>query len=487
MTERRPYTPRPYQPLMGEHIINHPRCAVWAGMGLGKGVGTLTALDELSIVEDVYPALVVGPLRVARDVWPRECEKWDHLAHLTCVPIIGNPEERLSAIRVESSIYSINYENLPWLLAYWGEDRWPYKTVISDESTKLKGYRGSYRTHPVTGKVFLQGAGGARTRALAKVTHGGVVTRFIQLTGTPAPNGLKDLWGQIWFLDSGARLGRTYEGFTDRWFSSKRNGPSVQYTPTKSADREIHEKVADLCLTIDAKDYFDLKQPIVNNIMVVLPATARKHYKEMEKDMFTSLGEDTVEAFGAAARTQKCLQLANGAVYVDPEATTDAHPKSRKWSQVHDAKMEALDSCIEEACGAPMIVSYEFRSDLARILKAYPKAVDLSTPTGMKQFLKGDVAVGLGHPQSIGHGVDGLQDVCNIITFFGHNWNLETYDQIIGRIGPVRQIQAGFDRPVFINHIIAADTVDELVMERRDGKREVQDILLDAMKRRGAR
>lgn len=481
--ERRVYVPRPYQGLMLEHIMERPRCAVWAGMGLGKTVGSLVALSHLELSEDVFPALVIGPLRVARDVWPKEVLKWDALAHLHVEPIIGTPEERLRAVKTDSPIYSINYENLAWLLEYWTEERWPYKTVVADESTKLKGYRGSYRTHPKTGKVYLQGAGGARARALGTVTHT-KVKRFIELTGTPAPNGLKDLWGQAWYLDAGERLGRTFEGFASRWFSSRRVGHAVTYAPTKSADEEIHERLRDLCLTIDAKDWFDLKEPIVNNIYVELQPDARKLYREMEKEMFIQLGDETVEAFGAAAKTQKCLQIANGAVYVDPTVQSDNEPRAKKWTAIHDAKLEALDSCIEEAAGAAMIVSYEFRSDLARILKAYPKAVDLGTTAGMAKFKAGEAAIGLGHPQSIGHGVDGLQDVCNIITFFGHNWNLETYDQIIGRIGPVRQIQAGFERPVFINHIIAADTVDELVMERRDGKREVQDILLDAMKRR---
>lgn len=480
---RREYTPRPYAGLVTDHLLEHKRLAIWAGMGLGKGVMTLTALSYLDMSEDVFPALAIGPLRVARDVWPKETDKWAHLKHLACVPIIGTREERLRAVKYDSPIYSINFENLAWLLEYWGEDRWPYKTVIADESTKLKGYRGSYRTHPKTGKVYLQGGGGARARALGTVAHT-KVTRFIELTGTPAPNGLKDLWGQLWFLDAGERLGRTFEGFANRWFNSQRNGQSVTYTPTKSADVEIHERVRDICLTIDAKDWFDIKEPIVNNVYVTLSPDARKFYKEMEKDMFIQLGEGTVEAFGAAAKTQKCLQLANGAVYLDPTATSDDEPKAKKWQAIHNAKLEALDSIIEEAAGAAMIVSYEFRSDLARILKAYPQAVDLGTSEGMRKFKAGEAFIGLGHPQSIGHGVDGLQDVCNIITFFGHNWNLETYDQIIGRIGPVRQIQAGLERPVFINHIIAADTVDELVMERRNSKREVQDILLDAAKRR---
>jgi len=483
---RRQFVPREYQQLMVGHIMEHKRCALWAGMGLGKTVTTLLALSLLDLTEDVFPALVVGPLRVARDVWANEADKWDVLAHLHCVPIIGTAEQRMLAMSCKAPIYSINYENLPWLLKYWGEERWPYKTVIADESTKLKNYRGSYRTSS-TGKVFLQNAGkGARAKALATVAHTPNVKRFIELTGTPAPNGLKDLWGQAWFLDAGERLGRTFEGFASRWFSSDRRGHVVTYTPTAAAVKgEVGDRLKDICLTIDAKDWFDLAKPIVNDIYIDLPKGVRRLYKDMEDDMFVQLAcGNTIEAFGAAAKSQKCLQLANGAVYTDPTVESDANPGSKQWSEVHDLKMQALDSIVEEAAGAGMIIVYTFRSDLARILKAYPQAVDLGKKAGEKKFKAGEAQIGVAHPDSLGHGVDGLQNVCNIITHFGHGWALDTYDQINERIGPVRQMQAGLDRPVFVNHILARGTLDEEVMERRAGKRSVQEILLDAMNRR---
>jgi len=451
-------------------------------MGLGKGVMALTALADLELTEDVFPALVCGPKRVARDVWPTECDKWHHLSHLACVPVIGDPDQRRRALSYDSPIYSINYETLPWLVEHCG-DAWPFKTVIADESTKLKSYRGGYRKHPQTGKVYLQSAGGARAKALAKVAHE-KCTRFIELTGTPAPNGLIDLWGQAWFLDKGERLGRTFEGFKQRWFTQGYDGWSL--SPLAHAQKEIGERLRDICLTIDAKDYFDLHGPIVNNLYVDLPPEAMKLYRDMEKKMFAELAcASTVEAFGAAARTQKCLQLANGAVYIDPQAEGDRDPRAKEWRAVHDAKMEALDEIIEEASGAPMMVVYTFRSDLARILKAYPGSVDLSTTSGLKAFRTGTVAVGLCHPDSLGHGVDGLQDVCNTITHFGHGWSLDTYDQINERIGEVRQQQSGFnDKFVFVNHILARGTLDEDVLERRHTKRSVQDTLKEAAKRR---
>lgn len=477
--ERRDYTPREYQHLITSHILDVPRCAIWAGMGLGKTVSTLTALDALFLAGEDAPVLITGPLRVAKKVWTDEAHKWRHLRHVHVLPIVGSEMERRISLKYEASVHTVNYENLEWLVDYWGP-RWPYRTVVADESTKLKNYRGSMQVSK-TGKSFVRGGGAIRARALGRVAHS-LVRRFIELTGTPAPNGLKNLWGQMWFLDAGARLGRTHESFMQRWFQKGFDGFSVE--PLPFAEDQIHDKLRELCLTIDAKDYFDLAEPVVNNIYVDLPVKARKHYKEMEDEMFTNIGGREAEAFGAAARTQKCLQLANGAVYVNPEVENDNHPKAKEWRTVHDAKLDALDSCMQEANGMPMLVSYEFKSDLARIIKAFPKAVNIATDAGMATFKAGRSPLGLAHPASMGHGVEGLQDVTNIITFFGHNWDLELYDQIIGRIGPVRQFQSGHDRPVFINHIVARNTVDEDVMARRDSKRSVQDILLDAMKRR---
>ncbi|MDP3939592.1 MAG: DEAD/DEAH box helicase [Deltaproteobacteria bacterium] len=477
----RPYSPREYQPLGTDHISEHRRCALWAGMGMGKGVMALTALSQLELTEEVWPALAIGPLRVARDVWTREPQKWDHLAHIHTSAVIGDEDARRRALKVEAPLYSINYENLEWLIEYVGTDRWPFRTIIADESRKLQGYRGSYRTHPKSGKVFLQGAGGTRARALAKVAHERT-SRFIELTGRPAPNGLTDLWAQAWFLDRGERLGRTYEGFVRRWFRPKYDGYGVE--PLQGAEAEIHARLKDVCLTLDPKDWFDLREPIVNDVYVELPPAARKLYREMEKDLFIQLEGATVEAFGAAAKSQKCLQLANGAVYIDPEAADDRDPRAKKWKAVHDAKIEALESVISEHDGSPMMIVYSFRSDLARIKKLLPKAIDLSEQANELAFKRGGIDYGICHPDSLGHGVDGMQQVCYTITHFGHGWSLDSYDQINERIGPVRQIQAGFDRAVRINHILARDTLDEDVMERRVSKRSVQDILLAAMNRR---
>lgn len=480
MSLRRSFTPREYQPLAIDHILDTPRCALWAGMGLGKTVSTLTALDSLYLTCESKPTLVLAPLRVARSTWADEVKKWDHLSGLEVSPIVGTEKERLAALRRDCPVYTTNYENLVWLTEYWG-DRWPYGIVVADEATKLKSVRLSFQTSS-KGKEFLRGQGGKRARALGQIAHSHT-HRFIELTGTPSPNGLKDLWGQAWFLDGGRRLGRSYSAFTQRWFETGYDGYEV--VPREHAFEQIQRALSDICLTIDPKDYFDLKDPIVTPVYVELPVKVRKQYREMEKEMFTQLSHDkTVTAVNAAGRSQKCMQFAAGAVYVDPDTEGDPDPRSKEWRPVHDAKLEALDEIIEEAAGAPVIVVYQFRSDLARLLKTFPQGRHLKTKVDEDDFKAGKIPVLFAHAASAGHGIDGFQNVCNTMVFFSRDWNLETYLQIVERIGPVRQLQAGFDRAVFLYHIIAKDTVDELVSERIDSKREVQDILLDAMKRR---
>lgn len=466
MLERRPYAPRPYQHMITDRITDQKRTAIWAGMGLGKSVSTLTALDQMFIAGEDHPALILAPLRVAKNTWPSEARKWDHLRHVSVMPIVGSEEEKRSALRIDSPVYSVNYDNLVWLVEHFG-DRWPFRTVISDESTRLKSFR-------------LQ-QGGKRAAALARVAHT-KIKRFIQLTGTPSPNGLADLWGQMWFIDAGQRLGRTYDSFRQRWFQKSFDGYGVN--PLPYAQEQIQDRLRDVCMTIDAKDWFDLKEPIVNNIYIDLPPKVRRMYRDMEREMFMEFDGHEVEAFGAAARTQKLLQLANGAVYLNPDADTDLHPRSKEWREVHNEKIDALESVIEEANGMPVLVAYQFRSDLARLRAAFPSGRVLDADNATEtDWNAGRIPILFAHPKSAGHGLN-LQDGSNILALFGHDWNLEDYQQIIERIGPVRQAQSGHDRPVFIHHIIARDTMDEQVMERRESKRAVQDILLEAMKER---
>lgn len=462
MTQAKPFAPRPYQNAIVEHILDNPRCGVFAGMGMGKTISTLTALELLELFEP-GPALVVAPLRVAASTWPDEANKWQHLENFKIVAVIGTPKEREAALRQKADVYTINYENLPWLVDYLG-NKWPFTKVVADESTKLKGFRVSQ--------------GSKRAKALGKVTHK-YVKRFIALTGTPAPNGLKDLWGQMWFLDRGNRLGTSFNAFTSRWFQSIQVGAdrhAVQLVPFKHSQGEIHGKLKDICISLEAKDHFDIDEPIVNIIEVELTGKARKVYDEMENEMFIELSESIeVEAFNAASKTMKCLQIASGALYTDENGA---------WQAIHDLKLQALESIIEEAAGMPVLVSYHWKSDLERLLKAFPQGRQLDkNPKTISDWNKGKIPVMFAHPQSAGHGLN-LQDGGNILVFFSHWWNLEEYQQIIERIGPTRQAQAGHDRPVFIHHIVAKDTMDSVVMDRRESKREVQDLLMEAMKKK---
>ena len=426
-----PFKPRDYQQAVIGFIQGHERCNVWAGMGTGKSVSTLTALQGLAMVEDPFPALVIAPLRVASSTWPGEVEKWAHLQGMGIRSIAGSSRFD-SGVR---DIETVNYDNLSALVDHWG-DRWPYRTVVADESTRLKSFRVRQ--------------GGKRAQALGKVAHK-YVRRWVSLTGTPAPNGVLDLWGQQWFVDAGERLGRSFSAFENRWFKTERR-PGQQYGGLVSlmpgAQEEIEQRLADCTITVRAADFLDLPPLIENVIEVDLPPTARRHYRELEREMFTVLaGGDEVEVFNAAAKTMKCLQAANGALYVGESGT--------EYKEIHDAKIEALRSVVEEAAGAPVLVAYHFKSDLARLQRAFPQGRHLdSQPATVLAWNAGQIPVLFAHPASAGHGLN-LQDGGNIIVFFGLWWDLEQHEQIIERIGPTRQAQSGYNRPVFVHRIVA--------------------------------
>lgn len=452
------YAPRPYQSLIIDYIQDVKRCSVWSSMGTGKSVSTATALEDLSLTEDVYPLLIIAPLRVARTTWPQEYRKWNHLKHRKVVTVCGPLKERQAALRIKADIYTVNFEQLPWLVEHFG-DKWPFRVVIVDEATKLKGFR------------LRQGT--QRAKALARVAHT-KIKRIILLTGTPSPNGLQDLWGQVWFVDKGDRLGRTYDAFKQRWFRASHTGFGVE--ATDQAQEQIQEALRDVCITIDAADWFDLKKPIINLIKVELPPAAKVLYKNMEKQMFMDLEGSQIEALNAAAKTMKCLQIAAGAAIVDG---------GPQWKLIHNEKLDALEEILEEAAGMPVLVAYHFRSDLERLRARFPQGRHLDkNPQTIEDWNAGEIPIMFAHPASAGHGLN-LQDGGNILVFFTTSWSLEEHQQIIERIGPVRQLQAGHNRPVFIHFLLAEDTVDELVLERLQTKREVQDILLAAMRTKG--
>lgn len=469
----RVYNPRAFAPLVSDFFASRRRCQLWAKPGMGKTVLTLTHIaNGIDLCGDDYPSLIAAPKRVARDGWATEAAKWEHLRHLEIVPIIGSVEERERALKRlgHAQVFTINYDNLPWLKE-WFDSRmiaWPFRRVVPDEATKLKGFRVQQ--------------GGVRAAALGAIAHKHT-REWINLTGTPSPNGLKDLWGQTWFIDEGQRLGRSYSAFEERWFAYKRVKDAISHkvgiVPVimPFAQEQIQAKLKDICLALDPRDWFDLQEPIVNIIPVKLPASARAKYRDLEREMFAMFGDFQVEIFNAAGLTNKCLQAANGAVYLDPERYGKG-----TWVEVHDEKLEALSELMDATGDDPLLVAYQFKSDLARLLRRFPDALDLATDEGLAAAKQGKGKLWLAHPASVGHGVDGLQKWCNRLVYFAQDWNLEYHDQLLERVGPMRQYQEGRTDGFFIDYIVAEDTVDEMVVARRDGKRSVQDCLFDYMK-----
>ena len=460
------FTPRPYQLISARHIFDNPRCGLWLPMGMGKTSTCLFAIDALKMVND-HTTLVTAPLRVAQSVWTDEAKKWDNFADLKIVPIVGDAQERKEALREPADIHTINYENIPWLVEQLN-GAWPWKNVIADEATKLKSFRLRGRGEI---KNVKKGSKGIRARSLGKYAFS-AVERFIQLSGTPSPNGLKDLWGQLWYLDRGERLGRTFSAFQQRWFTRGFDGFSIE--PLPHAFDQISNAVKDICLSLNVKDWLPVKDPIIVDVPVELPPEAKRLYKQFEREMFMEFEGTEVEAFNAAAKSIKCLQLANGAVYKDDGT----------FLPVHDAKLDALGNVIEEAAGMPVLVAYHFKSDLARLRKRFKDGRELDkNPSTLRDWNKGKIPILFAHPASAGHGLN-LQDGGNIIAFFGHWWDLEHYLQIVERIGPTRQLQAGYDRPVYIYNIRAKNTIDSLVIQSRTDKRSVQDLLMEAARRK---
>lgn len=453
------FVPKDSQPEMVDWITGGRRRGVWAPMGGGKTGTTLFALETLNLVEDVYPALVLGPLRVANSVWGAETQKFDNFRHLRVSAIAqrrdptvsATAKERLARLKVPADIYTLPYGSLTWLREALG-DEWPFRTVIADEWTKLKSFR--------------LNQGGANARALGKVAFQS--NRFIGLTGTPSSNGIKDLWGQIWFVDKGERLGRSFSAFSQRWFRTGYDGFSLQ--PLPHAQAEIEGLLTDVCRTIEGPP---VDEPIVTPIMVDLPPKARALYREMELRAFAEIEEVGVEAVNAAVKVNKLLQIASGCLYHEDG-----------WEEVHGAKLDALESIVEEANGAPVLVQYNYKADLERILKHFKTARHLDADPGtLTRWNRGEIPILVAHGASAGHGLN-LQDGGHILARYSFGWSLEEYAQILERIGPLRQKQSGYDRRVYDYPIMARDTFDEDVFARHQSKASVQQMLLDALKRR---
>ena len=446
---------RPYQEIALDFLRKTPRANLFAEMGLGKTLVVETLVNEL---QSEGCTLVLAPLRVARKVWSDEAVQWEQLKGLTVANITGSPEQRLAALKTRAHIHTMNYENAEWLLDQIPPARWPFKAVVADESTRLKSFR------------LRQG--GKRAAALAQIAHR--TDRWINMTGTPSSNGLLDLWGPQWFVDGGKALGQSFTAYVTRWFYKEARGGNAQFArllPFAHTQGQIEAAMKPTTLSIRARDWFELDEPIRTEVRVTLPDAARREYRRMARELYAVLQGGKVTAVNAAAKSTKLLQLASGAIYKDDHS----------WVDVHNEKIEALHSIVNEASGAPVLVAYNYRHELERILKAFPKARQLKTKRDEDDWNAGKIEILVAHPDSAGHGLN-LQHGGNILVYFGHTWKLEAYLQILERIGPVRQMQSGYKRPVFVYSIVADQTQDEAVLARNSGKASTMDALMESLK-----
>lgn len=454
------YTPRPHNRLGIKFIRDHPRCNLFATPGSGKTGMVYMLLEQLRLLGSSYfPALVIAPKAVCELTWPAERDKWSTFHGLSVVQVLGNDRQRTDALLTLADVYVVNYENLPWLVAQFAGKPWPFRIVIADESTRLKGYRSKQGTK--------------RARALASVAqHTG---RWINLTGTPAPNGYQDLWGQQWFVDFGQRLGTAYEHYIRRWFVED---PYTKQITLRHPDckNEIDALLSDCTLSIRAEDWMDVGVANYVEREVRLPAPAMALYKQMERDFWIELqaleARHEVTAVNAAALSQKLLQLASGHCIADGGGA----------KFVHSAKLEALESIAQEL-QEPLLVAYWYRAEIEMLKKHFPDIRIFKDQRDEADWNAGKVQMMAIHPQSAGHGIN-LQYGGRAMAHFTHTWNAELREQVEARIGPLRQKQAGLDRAVIHYDILAAGTLDRDVRERVASKLDVQAALLKAHARR---
>jgi SNF2 family DNA or RNA helicase len=408
-------------------------------LGLGKTVIAASIIQDQLDLELVDKVLIVGTKRIVTHTWTREHQKWDHLTYAYSV-ITGTPNQREQALH-HGDVHLINYENLVWLIKHWGHD-WPYDLVVFDEISKMKS---------PTSKRF---------RAFRQVRK--YVNNVIGLTGSPATNGLIDLWAQIWLIDMGERLGRTFSAFKDRWFITNQWSHEVEYRP--GAEEEIHSRISDIAISMAAEDYLQMPDRFDVINWVDLPPSVMAGYSRLERDMFLRLKQGDIAAVNAAVLTGKCLQYTSGALYHE----------DKSWEQVHDEKLDELESILEEADG-PVLVSYNFNSDLDRLKARFPHARTINSDETIDEWNRGEIPLLLVHPASAGHGLN-LQEGGHRLVWFSLTWSLELYQQLNGRL-----YRQGQTKPVTVHHIVARDTIDAVVLNALRNKRRVQDALLDAI------
>lgn len=447
------FNPRPYQEYAIKKITEQPFIGLFLDMGLGKTVITLTAIQDLIYNRfEVEKVLIVAPLRVAQTTWIDENEKWEHL-HLKISPILGNISKRRAALNQSADVYVINRENLVWLLQQFFTKRrdfqFPFDMIVIDESSSFK--------NPQT----------QRFKAMKLLS--GQVNRIVELTGTPSPNSLMDLWSQIFLLDGGVRLGKTIGEYRRNYFTPGASSGYIVYNWNlkRGADKAIYKRISDICVSMKSKDYLSLP-PVMNNfVKVKLPEKVKIDYRRFERDLFLPVKDNKLVASSAAVLANKLLQFANGAVYND----------DGEVSELHSAKLDALEE-ISESINQPILVFYWFNHDLERLKKKFPSAVQLKTPEDIKDWNAGKISMLLAHPASAGHGLN-LQFGGNVIVWFSLTWSLEFYQQANKRLH-----RAGQHKPVIIHHLITEGTIDESVVGVLAAKNARQENLLTALKAR---
>ena len=447
------YSPYEYQSYATNFILIHPAAAVFLDMGLGKSVIALTAIFDLCLDSFlVRKVLVIAPLRVARDTWPEEIQKWDHLHGLTYSVALGTEAERKAALMQRASVFIINRENVHWLIEESGLP-FDFDMVVIDELSSFKSYQAK------------------RFRSLLKVRP--KVNRIVGLTGTPSGNGLMDLWAEFRILDMGMRLGRFITRFRTTYFTpDKRNGQVVfSYKPLPGAEEDIYRKISDITISMRAADRLKMPECVMNEVKVKLSAEEREVYDSFKRELVVSFKGEEIDAGSAAVLAGKLSQMANGAVYGE----------NKRVLPIHERKLDALEDLIEAANGKPVLVAHWFKHDLARIQERLRKLhipfATLDTAESIVRWNRTELPVALIHPASAGHGLN-LQAGGSTIIWFGLTWSLELYQQTNARLW--RQGQKADS--VVISHIIASGTIDERIMAALRKKDKTQTALIDAVK-----
>lgn len=441
------YKPHEYQSYATEFILSHPISAVFLEMGLGKSVITLSAIFDLCLDSFlVCKVLVIAPLRVARDTWPAEINKWDHLKGLSYSVAVGTEKERIDALKKQSTLYIINRENVDWLVHKSGIP-FHFDMVVIDELSSFKSY------------------GAKRFKSLLKVRPS--VKRIVGLTGTPSSNGLMDLWAEFRILDLGQRLGRYISHYRNTYFKpDKRNAQIIfSYKPLPGAEEEIYKQISDITISMKSTDYLKMPEYVSNEVFVTLSDKEWKVYSDFKEDMVANLGDDEIDAVNAAVLSGKLLQMANGAVY---DSENKAHV-------IHDKKLDALEDLIEGANGKPVLVAYWYKHDLERIKDRFPVR-QIQSSKDIEDWNAGKIPIAVIHPASAGHGLN-LQSGGSTLIWFGLTWSLELYQQTNARL-----YRQGQRDTVIVHHIITKNTIDEDVLLALTKKEKTQDALIDAVK-----